>query len=225
MNEIKSKEEINMGLNSCAENYKNLSASEYLYNLVLQKHKTKKLSDLLESDEFYKLLYATLDSWNMNSRGAKLKDFEEFVENIKKQKTIFLELEKYNLLKITAEDLNQLIDGKIMELYKKISILKSRQTKCDVKDPLVVNSKLFHFILPKLCPPMDREYTMKFFYNNTDTNFKRYKEVFLKNKVFLDRFNLDGIPKEYENKFSYPLYSTKILDNVIIGLRKLEEKN
>jgi hypothetical protein len=219
-------DKIKLGLNNTMIKYRNYQASEYLYDLLLQTHKKNKLNELLEDKEFYKLLYATLDSWNMNSRGAKLKDFDKFINNIKSNKAIFVELEKYNLSKMTLEELKKLIDDTIIKLYCNISILESRQTNENVKDPLVANSKLFHFILPNLCPPMDRKYTMDFFYDSIDTNVKKYKEVFLKNKEFLDKFNRNNeIQRKYVDKFNYTLYSTKILDNVIIGLKpKINKK-
>ncbi len=213
---------IKLGLDKCV-NYQNNSSSEYLYNLVLKKHKDYELKQLLDSDEFYILLYATLDSWGMNSRGAKLIELDLFIKNIKQNKNLFLELEKYNLSNIDVDELNQLLDTKIALLYKNTKIINSRQTNLFVKDPLVVNSKLFHFILPKLFVPMDRKYTMSYFYRTVNTNYMRFKEVMRFNLKFLTDYNKNNdLLDKFQNKFRYELYPSKLFDNVIIGLHNMK---
>jgi hypothetical protein len=58
----------------------------HLYQLILTFNKDK------YSDEFIGLVYATLWTWNMNSRRAKLNEFELFKETIMEHKNIMKKL-------------------------------------------------------------------------------------------------------------------------------------
>jgi hypothetical protein len=74
------------------KNYRPYDSGWYLYKLVSQYDKNK------YSHEFIELVYVTLSAWNMNSRGAKLNDFDLFKESIIKNK-ILLEYFTYKSIK------------------------------------------------------------------------------------------------------------------------------
>jgi len=160
----------------CAERYRNYQASEYLYNLLLKKRLNNSLKELIEDDEFLQLCYVTLDSWNMNSRGSRLKDFDEFKNEIRKNQQTLADLDEYEIQKLDDDRLVAVLD-KIESLFKSTSITISTKTKRNIKDRLVSNSKILHFLLPKLCIPMDRKYTLSFFHYTT-YDWSTYKKIF-----------------------------------------------
>ena len=88
------------------------------------------------------------------------------------------------------------------------------------KSKIVGVSKTLHFLLPKLFPPMDRRYTMNFFYghfnyyNNPSKEFKSFSILlreFYKiiQKLYLTSKDVDSL-----------MWNTtvpKLVDNAIIG--------
>jgi hypothetical protein len=76
-----------------------------------------------------------------------------------------------------------------------------------------------HFLLPNLCIPIDRKYTLNFFYNNTYLNSKKEFEIYTQiNKLFLKIYNTHDLSVYLENGMI--IWNTtipKILDNIVIG--------
>ena len=74
---------IEKSLSVVRHNYRPLDPGLYLYQELLK----YKLSDKF-STNFIKLMYVTLSAWNMNSRGAKLQEFDIFKESVLNHKEI-----------------------------------------------------------------------------------------------------------------------------------------
>jgi hypothetical protein len=88
--------------------------------------------------------------------------------------------------------------------------------------PLVVNSKLLHFALPHLTPPIDRTYTLKFFLGTTApkigasaifsllyphcVRIAKANDVFIARAVSRGGYMCDG--------------DAKLIDNAIVGFQK-----
>jgi hypothetical protein len=54
-----------------------------LYREIIRLHREiNDLSILLEKDEFYELIFRTLEAWNMNQRGARLTDIDNFKKSV-----------------------------------------------------------------------------------------------------------------------------------------------
>lgn len=66
----------------------------------------KTIDELFDDDEdrFIELLYATLVSWDMNSRGAKMEYFDGFKQSILSCGTRFSELSTLVLDKLSEEE-------------------------------------------------------------------------------------------------------------------------
>lgn len=142
----------------------------YFYKKVVAQTKQTspvKIRKLLKKKEFIELLYATLASWGMHSRGAKMKDFCEFSQSICKNISLFTQLAKYNLEEdLSKEMLNPKDNGIVellLELFNSLDIMRSRKKANKEASKLVANSKLMHFILPNLVMPIDRTHTVEFF--------------------------------------------------------------
>lgn len=64
----------------------------YFYQRTLALRRGKSLNELFEDrdDRYVELIYATLVSWNMNSRAAKMKYFDQFKSSILDSRNDFL---------------------------------------------------------------------------------------------------------------------------------------
>ncbi len=196
--------------------YRPLDPGLYLYNLLLDKRKNEDIF----SDSYLELIYTTLIAWNMDGRGAKLEEINIFKNSIRENKEDIIQLRKFKL-----STLDQIEKEKSLEILKKLFCnLKLTQTK----SKLVTFSKTLHFLLPELIVPIDRKYTLDFFYGNgmlptskedkenCEKQFYIFRELFEKFFELSQRYNLD----EYLDK-SWSIVPTKVLDNAIIGYCKM----
>jgi len=88
---------------------------------------------------------------------------------------------------------------------------------------IVANSKALHHVLPQLVPPIDRQYTLRFFFNNLmfapadqhrkfATVYTRFHEIGATCRDQIDRALADP---EADAKMNTSF--TKVIDNAIIG--------
>ena len=197
-------------LQNTKENYRTYDPGQYLYNLLMDKTN----SDIF-SDEYISLIYTTLIAWNMNGRGAKLNNFEEFKEEILSQRKNLELLKGLKIEELNEKDFNKVVDI-LEEIFKNIKLVKTNS-------PLVTFSKAIHFLLPNLVAPIDRKYTINFFYGNAqlqnDNQFKIFRELFSKFWVLSKKYDLKSYKDPIWNK-----NTPKILDNAIIGYKILSSK-
>ncbi|MFZ4582667.1 MAG: hypothetical protein ACOYM7_08445 [Paludibacter sp.] len=195
-----------------ANNYRPYDPAQFLYNLVIDFPNEKKFSN-----KFIELVYTTLISWNMNQRGAKLSDFDTFKQSLLEHENTIKLLELNRIDKLA--DIND-----FQEILK--SLFKNLQVVAIDKPKLVTFSKTLHFFLPNLLMPIDRTYTIKFFYNNTnvpqsdDSQFDMYFDIF---KQFIQLAMSYSFNNHIDNKWNRNI--PKIIDNVIIAHVKNHLKN
>ncbi|MFH1595004.1 MAG: hypothetical protein ABIG94_01355, partial [Pseudomonadota bacterium] len=67
----------------CNEIYRSGHDLSFYRELIIMHRKHGKLEPLLENNAFVKLLYETLEKWNMNQRGARLVAFDDFMKSIR----------------------------------------------------------------------------------------------------------------------------------------------
>lgn len=183
----------------------------------LRKH--ERLSDVFDDVLFFEYLYATLVSWGlhrMGPGGAKLVDFHTFKDSIRKQKNSIVKLREIRLLDLLEEEPLGIID-KIWRIIDKMEVSAT-------KTKLTANSKALHHLLPNLIPPIDREYTIKFFFNNKTIGgrderiFRMIYPWFLK----IGLVNKTKIKKIVGREFHTS--ETKVIDNAIVGFVLYELK-
>lgn len=175
----------------------------YFYRRVTELRKKYPLQKLFNNIYFIELLYATLTAWDMNARGAKMKYFDEFRENILKNRLVFEELESFKLSKISVEQYIQ-IKSKLEKLYEDLHVMKTG-------GKLVSNSKIMHFLLPDLIMPMDRQNTLRFFFGHTAESGQKFLDLVECSFRIAKRLDLSKLLDEGWNR-SVP----KIIDNSII---------
>lgn len=220
---ISNKRILERTLNKTKEDYRPLDPGYYLYNLLLDKHQKMDIF----SDEYLKLIYTTLISWNMNGRGAKLNDFTLFKNSIKEQKSKINSLRGYKIETLNEDNKKRVLEI-INLLFKDLDLVGKSWTGNKIKSKLVTFSKTLHFLLPNLIVPIDRKYTMNFFYGSTDIptdiniqrNNKKQIEVF--NELygkFYEITKIYNLKKYFDNQWNRTI--PKIIDNAIIGYNKL----
>ena len=116
-----------------------IGPSLYFYRRIMELRRTyNSVSDFLADDRNIELLYATLVSWDMNSRGAKMLYFDDFKENLLSCCGHFMFLEHYQVN--NDEDWVEYL-SMIRETYEYLHVMRSSKR-------LVSNSKLLHFLFP-----------------------------------------------------------------------------
>ena len=140
------------------------------YKTVLENRKSEKdVRKYLLNENNVSDIYKTLEAWDMNKRGAKLRKVSEIKQSFEENIDCFIELEKMgaDILEINLEKIKPILE----KLYNKLHIMES-------KAKLVSFSKTLHFIFPNLFMPMDRKNTLNYFYSNfMDESFDKYYKI------------------------------------------------
>jgi hypothetical protein len=164
----------------------------------------------LADTELLELVYAMLASWGMHRmgpKGAKVVDFDNFSEGIRRQVEILEELEP--LLITDLDDRNAVAD----KIWRAVSGARLSASATQV----VAGTKALHHLLPDLIPPVDREYTIRFFHENkmmTMGDEAAFKEVY---PALAEIASRAGDNLRVNSRSPMNTSSTKILDNAIIG--------
>jgi hypothetical protein len=181
------------------------------YKIVLKNRKQEKnIKKYLSNDSYLFDIYKTLEAWDMNKRGAKLRKLSEIKQSLMKNIDYFLEIEKIgtDIVKINLDRIKPILQ----KLYNEIHLMESNAR-------LVSFSKTLHFIFPNLFMPMDRQNTLSYFYSNpNDESFNKYFEIFsFCYDISREDINWNKIIEKKEWNTTIP----KIIDNAII-LRMLD---
>jgi hypothetical protein len=139
----------------------------YFYKRTLSLRLSTESVDAFASNDYnLEMVYATLVAWDMNSRGAKLKYFDDFKRSVLSCLAKLVDLEA---LEIQDGSIKQKLDC-IADIYENLHVMKTGGR-------LVSNSKLLHFLFPKLCIPMDSKNTLKYFYGYEAESGRKYMEI------------------------------------------------
>lgn len=169
------------------------------------------------SERHLEYVYATLSAWGMHrmgKTGAKMPDFDIFKNSILAAKKELIIWKELNIKQIGEKEFHKLLPD-LTKVCFNITATTSNSR-------LVSSSKTLAHILPDLVCPMDREYTLMFFYESKSLTKKKECEVF--GYVMQKMWDFYHEPKtsiikcEKSKSFceSYP----KIFDNLIIAYKK-----
>ena len=162
----------------------------------------KSVEHFLRQDYHIEILYATLVAWDMNSRGAKIKYFDDIKANNRACLHLYKELEDWE----RSDDIEPSeVPSCLESTYSKISLMKTERR-------LVSNSKLLHFLFPRMLMPMDGSNTLRYFYGNHHESSRRYLEI-----IELS-FEIVRGPRRLEKYLDKRWNTTvpKMIDNAII---------
>jgi hypothetical protein len=185
----------------------------HLKTLALRSRHATPLEVISDSD-FFDSLYATLTAWGMHRMGrghTKLLELPEIKSSFESQAELISEL--------PTVCLSQLDKAAVDEVAAKLWAILARLRVGIGETKIVANSKALHHLVPSLMPPIDREYTLRFFFDRKDLNQgdeRAFREMF---PYFCE---LAASQKEHIQGCigrGMNTSETKILDNAIVGFR------
>jgi len=183
----------------------------YFYRKIINLRSSyKSIETFLQKKENIEALYATLLSWDMNCRGAKMKYYDEFEENIINCLSHFIKIEE--LSRNNPIDFI-LLNDTLRESYNKLDLML---TNCK----FVSNAKILHFLFPELLMPMDGTNTLNFFYNNTGESVHKYIEII--NFQFEIMNSTKKLRQYLDNNWNLTI--PKMIDNAIIIIQGVSIK-
>ncbi|SRR6266487_3546933 len=177
--------------------------------------------DTLADDQFFDYLYATLVSWGLHRMGpgyTKLGDISDLKSSFQQQRG---RIERLGNLRIEEIDDDEVDDvaASIWEVLQGLRVGIG-------KTLLVANSKALHHLLPDLVPPIDRNYTLKFFVGRPyirrgrDADYFRALFPLFREIAITCQGDIQArirIPPEGMNTSV-----TKVIDNAILGFMPLQ---
>ena len=116
------------------------------------------------SERHIELLYATLTAWGMHRmgpHGAKLTEWKRFSDSIQRSGSVLRDLRRYRMLKLSVDDYSEVVEAQIKPVYYALDLTESNAT-------VVANAKALHHLVSDLIPPIDRQYTIRFFTQSQD---------------------------------------------------------
>jgi hypothetical protein len=166
------------------------------------------IESFLKNEYNCEILYACLTSWDMNSRGAKMKYFDGFRQNLINCIEHFKKLETID--RQNNPNVNELLQLLTMT-YQNLDLMQTNSK-------LVSNSKLLHYLFPNTLMPMDRENTLVYLFGEnarTYESMKRYQEIIEFSYKVINK--KDNWTIYHDNRWNTT--APKMVDNAIIMIR------
>lgn len=187
----------------------------HFHHRTLGRLRSRGLAAILSDpdDLYWDYLYATLTAWGLNRLGSdsktRLVGFDEYRDCTISHGDAILELEPYEITQLTNADEVQSVTAGLQKLIENLCVAVS-------PSKIVANSKALHHLLPNLVPPVDRRYTLRFFYDSVNPPgiANCFPEIFpplvgiaVENKqVILDRVGI-----------GFNTSTSKVIDNAVVG--------
>lgn len=187
------------------------------------------------SERHIEMLYATLTAWGMHRMGdtdttkTKLTNWEIFRDSLSGCLGDLKPLLGVGLVDLTGREYADVLTG-LGPSYRKLRLSMSDAT-------IVVNSKALYHLLPRLIPPIDRQYTVRFFKHppdrwrdakgkfravmlpsGIDAQFQLFHSICLRVKELADK--LDGRLFEHELRTN-SVTPPKAIDNAIVNFVRI----
>jgi hypothetical protein len=183
------------------------------------------------STRHIEMLYATLTAWGMHRMGGtettktKLTDWEQFRASLGAEAEALRKFQGYKLLDMSEGEYSDAV-ANLRSTYCRLKLSVSGAT-------IVANSKALYHVLPDLIPPIDRQYTVRFFRqppdkwrNGTgkftliqlpkgiDAQFRLFHQICLDIKRLADRVDRQLVETEIRLHGVTP---PKAIDNAIVN--------
>jgi hypothetical protein len=115
-------------------------------------------ADLMADELFLEYVYAVLPSWGMHRMGAqraKVTEFDQLVGSLRVATPVLQELWPLDITELDPMAVPTVGE----KAWQVISLIRASTSETQI----VAGSKVLHHILPDLIPPIDRQYTFRFF--------------------------------------------------------------
>lgn len=177
------------------------------------------------------MLYATLTAWGMHRMGdpkttkTKLTDWDCFNESILAQSDVLQQFRSHRMLEMSATEYADTVLA-LRPIYRRFKLSVSNAT-------VVVNSKALFHLFPEFIPPIDRQYTVRFFKQTPERwrdrkgkfqavslpaglaeQFELFREICISMKRLADRIE-PGIFEQERRQ--HRVTAPKALDNAIVN--------
>lgn len=137
--------------------------SLYFHERAIERRRQhSSVGSLLQDKLFFEYVYAMLPAWGMHRMGkqaAKVGDFDLMVDSFRGQEALIEEIFDRRLDELRREEVEAVANS----AWKIIAGLKVSLSGTRI----VAGSKALHHMLPDLVPPVDRQYTWRFFTGQT----------------------------------------------------------
>ena len=187
------------------------------------------------SDRHLEMLYATLTAWGMHRMGdtdttkTKLTDWALFRDSIREHGTALEPLRRLDMRQLSDPEYEETVSA-LGSCYRGLAVSVSSAT-------IVANSKTLYHLLPGLIPPIDRQYTIRFFRDAPDkwrgpngkfktitlptgpeAQFDLFRSTCRKVKGLADRIDSSFLDHELSDHEVRP---PKAIDNAIVNFVRL----
>jgi len=219
---FKSRKSFFYFVDECNKNYRSGHDLQYYREIISMHRHYNNLENLLNDERFFNTLYNTLEKWNMNQKGAKLRSIDEIKKSILSSKPLLDELYKCKIefMSYPIGEIGERIITLLGLVFKNLDIMNSKRR-------IVGVSKTMHFLLPDLILPIDGKYTMAYFYgynkysDNAASEFLTFKNIFINSLKLVKNLNLTS---NDVNGAQWNTSIPKLIDNAIIGFFKHVDK-
>jgi hypothetical protein len=213
------------GFDQCLDVFETANAfrgpSLYFHERALERRRQHRDAESLLADElFFEYVYAVLPAWGMHRMGrqaAKVGDFDKFVSSFRARSGELADLWSTQIVEVS--------ESEAVELAKRVWQVIAQLKVSTSGTRIVAGSKALHHVLPDLVPPIDRQYTFRFF---TDQKAVYGGEE----RAFLEWFPLlcevgrrcsDEIAAAVGRGGFMATGPAKVIDNAIMGFMQLGE--
>ena len=187
------------------------------------------------SNRHIETLYATLTAWGMHRMGdsdtarTKLTEWDLFRESLRSGRAALEPLRDADMLKLSENDYSNVLST-LSPYYRALRLSVSGAT-------IVVNSKALYHLLPRLIPPIDRQYTIRFFRHppekwrnakgkfttitlpaGVEAQFELFCKTCVRVKALADRVGPSLLVRELN---AHGVTAPKAIDNAIVNFVRL----
>jgi len=189
------------------------------------------------------MLYATLTAWGCHRMGdssrtkTKLTAWKIFHDSIRNQADELRQFLGCKMLELSEDEYANSV-GRLRSCYKDLKVTEAGST-------VVANSKTLHHLFPEFIPPIDRQYTIRFFHKHPDewrnskrkfrqiplpvgdvAQFDLFHKTCVKIKQLADQVNHKCPTLFHEQQhFHVHVWAPKAMDNAIVNfVRKISRE-
>jgi hypothetical protein len=147
----------------CVQRFEESSAfsgpSVYFHQRAIEtRRQHASAASLLADDRFLEYLYAVLPSWGMHrmgSQAAKVTEFSQFAASLRSAVSVMDQLWPLDITRLDPVA----VPGAAHRAWQVIAAIRVSTSETQI----VAGTKTVHHVLPDLIPPIDRQYTFRFF--------------------------------------------------------------
>lgn len=196
-------------------------ASLYFHERALeQRRQHDDVESLLADELFFEYVYAVLPAWGMHRMGpqaAKVGEFGDFVGSFRALARELDDLWPRRIAEVSESDAAETADV-VWRVIARLQVSTSGTR-------IVAGSKALHHVLPDLVPPIDRQYTFRFFtgqkavYGGEERAFMEWFPLLCE----VGRRCSDEIAAVVERRGFMATGPAKVIDNAIMGFMQLRD--